>query len=50
MRDMTMIDNLKGVFLTANGEDTKNEVEAIRFKIYGESEADDCGNSDSCFC
>ena len=50
MRDMTMIDNLKGVFLTANGEDTKNEVEAIRFKIYGESEADDCGSSSSCFC
>ena len=48
MRDMTMIDNLKGVFLTANGE-TSNTVEALRFKIYGESAADDCGGS-SCFC
>ena len=49
MRDMTMIDNLKGVFITANGEDTKNEVEVKKFKIYGESEADDCGGN-SCFC
>ena len=50
MRDMTMIDNLKGIFLTANGE-TSNIVEAKRFKIYGESDADDCGGSSSkCFC
>ena len=49
MRDMTMIDNLKGIFLTANGE-TSNTVEAKRFKIYGESDADDCGGSSSCFC
>ena len=47
---MTMIDNLKGIFITANGEDTKNEVEAKRFIIYGESEADDCGDSSNCFC
>ena len=50
MRDMTMIDNLKGIFLTANGE-TSNVVEANRIKIYGESEADDCGGSSSkCYC
>ena len=49
MRDMVMIDNVKGVFLTANGESSKNEVVAKRFKIFGESEADDCGGS-SCFC
>ena len=48
MRDMTMIDNQKGVFLTANGE-TSNTVEALRLKIYGESASDDCGGS-SCFC
>ena len=50
MRDMTMIDNLKGIFLTANGENS-NVVEANRIKIYGESDADDCGGSSSkCFC
>ena len=49
MRDMVMIDNVKGVFLTANGETSKNEVVAKRFKIYGESEADDCAGR-NCFC
>lgn len=50
MRDMTMIDNLKGIFLTANGE-AENVVEARGFKIYGETEADDCGGSqEKCFC
>jgi hypothetical protein len=48
MRDMTMIDNIKGIYLSANGE-TSNVVEANRIKIYGESEADDCGGS-SCKC
>lgn len=49
MRDMVMIDNVKGVFLTANGETSKNEVVAKRIKIYGESEADDCAGR-NCFC
>ena len=44
-----MIDNVKGLFMTANGENSRNEVVAKRLKIFGESEADDCAGRD-CFC